>query len=183
MCCHIEIEVADQNFHFTECSDTGQTCPSADPLTPDGWQCRHWSANSKVTGITRPGKTRRKQESNPGSPTLETDALTTRPTRRFAFRTRLSSCHQERFQTMDPCLQLAYWMSSVSSGLKSTQPKFFSSITMRCSANRPLTLLSEARHQGFSPGTPVSSRHSSVNGSANKISSNKYDLNAVKLNS
>ena len=28
---------------------------------------------------------------------------------------------------------------------------------------------SEARHQGFSPGTPVSSPPSSINGSANKI--------------
>ena len=36
---------------------------------------------------------------------------------------------------------------------------------------------SEARRQGFSPGTPVSSPPSSVNGSANK---NKAKINAIK---
>ena len=41
---------------------------------------------------------------------------------------------------------------------------------------------SEDRRQEFSPGTPVSSPSSSVNGSANKISSNKCDLNSVMLN-
>ena len=35
---------------------------------------------------------------------------------------------------------------------------------------------SEARRQGFSPGTPVSSSPSSVNGSANKI---KAQINAI----
>ena len=42
---------------------------------------------------------------------------------------------------------------------------------------------SEARRQGFSPGTPDSSPPSSANGSAKKIKLNKCDLNSVKLNS
>ena len=46
-CCHTEIEVADQTFHPTpsQYTDTGPTSPSADPLTPGGWQDSHWSAN------------------------------------------------------------------------------------------------------------------------------------------
>ena len=35
---------------------------------------------------------------------------------------------------------------------------------------------SEARHYGFSPGTPVSSPPSSVNGSANKVKLKYYAL-------
>ena len=38
---------------------------------------------SQVTGMTRPGKSRHKRELNPRSAAIETDALTTRPTRRF----------------------------------------------------------------------------------------------------
>ena len=36
MCCHTEIEVADQTFHLTQSqyTDTGSTSPSADPITP-----------------------------------------------------------------------------------------------------------------------------------------------------
>ena len=46
-CCHTEIEVADQTFHLTQSqyTDTGPTCPSADPITPGAWQGSHWSAN------------------------------------------------------------------------------------------------------------------------------------------
>ena len=35
MCCHTEIEVADQTFHLTQSqyTDTGPTSPSADPIT------------------------------------------------------------------------------------------------------------------------------------------------------
>ena len=45
-CCHTEIEVADQTFHFTQSqyTDTGPTSPSTDPITPDAWQGSHWSA-------------------------------------------------------------------------------------------------------------------------------------------
>ena len=57
-CCHTEIEVADQTFYFTQSqyTDTGQTSPSADPITPGAWQDSHWNANFEVTGMTRPGK-------------------------------------------------------------------------------------------------------------------------------
>ena len=84
-CCHTETEVADQTFYLTQLqhTDTGPTIPSADPITPGAWQGSHWSANFEVTGMTRPRKkSRRKRDSNPGSSTLEADALTTRPTRR-----------------------------------------------------------------------------------------------------
>ena len=57
-CCHTEIEAADQTFHLTQSqyTDTGPTSPSADPITPGAWQGSHWSANFKVTGMTRPRK-------------------------------------------------------------------------------------------------------------------------------
>ena len=42
---------------------------------------------------------------------------------------------------------------------------------------------SEARRQGFSPGSPASSPPSSVNGSDNNTKLNKCDLNSIKLNS
>ena len=88
MCCHIEIEVADQTFHLTQSqyTDTGLTSPSTDPKKPGAWQGSRWSANFQVTCMTQPRKlSRRKQDSNPGSSALEADALTTRPTRQ--------SCH------------------------------------------------------------------------------------------
>ena len=46
-CCHTEIEVADPTFYLTQSqyTDTGPTSPSADPITPGGWQGSHWSAN------------------------------------------------------------------------------------------------------------------------------------------
>ena len=46
-CCHTETEVADQTFYLTQsqCTDTGPTSPSADPITPGAWQGSHWSAN------------------------------------------------------------------------------------------------------------------------------------------
>ena len=82
-CCRTEIDVADPTFYLTQSqyTDTGPTSPSADPITPGAWQGSHWSANFEVTGMT-PKKSRRKRDSNPGSPALEADALTTRPTRR-----------------------------------------------------------------------------------------------------
>ena len=78
MCCHTEIEVADQTIYLTQSqyADTGPTSPSADPMTPGAWQGSHWSANFEVTGMTRPRKTsRRKRDSNPGCSALEADAL------------------------------------------------------------------------------------------------------------
>ena len=85
-CCHTEIEVADQTFYLTQSqfTDTGQTSPSADPITPGAWQgspleyqfLSHWYDST-------PEKSRRKRDSNPGSSALEADALTTGPTRRW----------------------------------------------------------------------------------------------------
>ena len=77
-CCHTEIEVADQTFYLTQSqyTDTGPTSPSADPITPGAWQGSHWSANFEVTGMSRSAKkSQRKWDSNPGSSTLEADAL------------------------------------------------------------------------------------------------------------
>ena len=47
MCCHSEIEIADQTFHLTQSqyTDTGPTSPAADPMMPGAWQGSHWSAN------------------------------------------------------------------------------------------------------------------------------------------
>ena len=57
-CCHTEIEVADQTFYLTQSqyTDTRPTSPSNDPIKPGAWQGSQWSANFKVTGMTRPGK-------------------------------------------------------------------------------------------------------------------------------
>ena len=85
-CCHTEIQVAGPISHLTQsqCTDTGPTSPSADPITPGALQGSHRSANFEVTGMTRPPeKSGRQREVNPGSSALETDALTARPTRRF----------------------------------------------------------------------------------------------------
>ena len=46
MCCHTEIEVADQTFYLTQSqyTYTRLTSPSADPMMPGAWQGSHWSA-------------------------------------------------------------------------------------------------------------------------------------------
>ena len=70
MCCHTEIEVADQTFHLIQSQyiDTGPTSPSTDPITPGAWQGSHWSANFEVIGIIRPRK-------DPGSSGIRTRDL------------------------------------------------------------------------------------------------------------
>ena len=57
-CCHTEIQVADQTFYLSQSqyTDIGPTNPSTDPVTAGTWQGSHWSANFKVTGMTRPEK-------------------------------------------------------------------------------------------------------------------------------
>ena len=82
-CCHTEIEVADQTFFLTQSqyTDTWPTSPSGDPITPGRVATGmpifiHWYDST-------PKKSRRKQDSNPGSSALEADALTTRPKRRY----------------------------------------------------------------------------------------------------
>ena len=71
--CHTEIEVADQIFYLTQsqCTDTGPTSPSADPITPGAWQGSHWSHWYDSTT----NKSWRKRDSNPGSSALEADSL------------------------------------------------------------------------------------------------------------
>ena len=51
MCCHTEIEVADQTVYLTQSqyTDTGLTSPSADPVMPGTWQGSHWRANFDST--------------------------------------------------------------------------------------------------------------------------------------
>ena len=83
MWCHTEIEVADQTFHLTllQYTDTGQTGPSIDIITPGAWQGSHWSPIIKSLVWLDPGKSCCKRDSNLGSVPLKVDALTTRPTR------------------------------------------------------------------------------------------------------
>ena len=83
-CCYSEIEVAERTFYLTQSQyiHTGETSPSADPITPGDWQGSHWSAIFQETGMTRPEKSRRKRESNSVSSAPEADVLTTRPARR-----------------------------------------------------------------------------------------------------
>ena len=47
MCCHTEIEVADQAFYLSQLqyTDTTLTSPSADPIMSGTWQGSHWSTN------------------------------------------------------------------------------------------------------------------------------------------
>ena len=57
--CHTGAEIADPTscliqYQYT---DTGQTSPSADSLTPNAWRGSHRCTNVLVTGVTRPGKT------------------------------------------------------------------------------------------------------------------------------
>ena len=77
-CCHTEIEAADQTFHLNRShdTDTGSTSPSADPITPGVWQGPTGVPILKSLVRLGPEKSRRKRNSNPGSSTVETDALT-----------------------------------------------------------------------------------------------------------
>ena len=47
MCCHTEIEAADQTFYLTQSqyTDTAPTSASADPISPGVWRGSHWRAN------------------------------------------------------------------------------------------------------------------------------------------
>ena len=84
MCCHTEIEVADQTFHLTQSqyTDTGPTSPSTDPTASDAWHGSHWSTNFCHWYDLTPEKSSRKWDTNPGSSALKADAVTTRRTRR-----------------------------------------------------------------------------------------------------
>ena len=73
MCCHTEIEVADQNFPSHSVTVHWPTSPSTHLITPGAWQGSHWSANFYVSAI----------DLNPRSSALQADALTIRPMRWF----------------------------------------------------------------------------------------------------
>ena len=77
-----EIEVADQTFYLTQSqyTNTGPTSLSADPITPGAWQGSTGVPILKSLLWLDPEK---KRDLNPGSSSLEADALTTRPTRRL----------------------------------------------------------------------------------------------------
>ena len=79
--CHTEIEVADQTFYLTQSqyTETRPTSPNADQ-TPGRVATRVPVLKSLVWLDLE--KSHRKRDSNPGSSTLEADALTARPTRR-----------------------------------------------------------------------------------------------------
>ena len=55
MCCHTEIEAADQTFYLTQSqyTDTRLTSPCTDPIMPGAWQGSHWSSKFSVTCMTR----------------------------------------------------------------------------------------------------------------------------------
>ena len=84
VCCHTEIEAADQTFYLTQSqyTDTRPTCLSGDPIAPGTWQGSHWSANFEVTGMIRSGKILSQAGFEPWILPLEADTLTTRPSRR-----------------------------------------------------------------------------------------------------
>ena len=84
MCCHTEIEAADQTFYLTQSqyTDTKPISPSADPLSPDAWQGSHWSFFFFFTGMTGPGKIPSgKAGIKPRSAAHKAVALSARPTR------------------------------------------------------------------------------------------------------
>ena len=83
MCCHTQIEVGDQMCYLTQSqsTDTGSTCPSADPIMPGTLRGSHWSTYAQVTGMTPPGqRSTAKVGIEPRSAAVEADALTARPT-------------------------------------------------------------------------------------------------------
>ena len=84
-CCHIEIEVADQIFYLTrsQYTDTRPTIPALTLQYQVPGRVATWVPIFESLVWLDPKKSRRKQDSNPGSSTLEADALTTRPTRRW----------------------------------------------------------------------------------------------------
>ena len=99
-CCRTETEAADQTYHLTQrrCTDTEQTSPTADPITPGTGQGGNKSNNFKVPGMTRPGKKRVGEGLGGGrmpvSSALDVDAL---PVTRFR-------CHGGRRPSSDDSL-------------------------------------------------------------------------------
>ena len=55
MCCHTEAEVTHRTccLSHSQYTDTRPTSRSADPVTPDAWQCSRRSTHFEVTGMTR----------------------------------------------------------------------------------------------------------------------------------
>ena len=90
MCCHTEIEDADQTFHLTQSqhTDTGPTSPSpsAVPISPAAGRVTTGAPISKSPAGLNPEKSCHKWDSNRGSSTLEADTLSTRLTRCLTWR-------------------------------------------------------------------------------------------------
>ena len=81
ICCHAEIEVADQTFYLTQSqyTDTGRTSPSADPTMPGAWQVGTGAPSFKsLVWLNLEKYPQRKRESNSISSAPEAEALTTR---------------------------------------------------------------------------------------------------------
>ena len=77
MCCHTEMEIADQTFHLTQSqyTDTGPTSPSTDTITPGVWQGNYWRAKIfKSLVWLNPEKFWHERDSNSGSSTIEVEA-------------------------------------------------------------------------------------------------------------
>ena len=95
MCCHTEIEVADQTFYLihSQYADTGPTCHSADPIMPGTWQGSTRVPIFKSLVWLNPEKSPWcKQELNLGSSALEEDTLTAGLTRQSVTGVLLLSC-------------------------------------------------------------------------------------------
>ena len=111
---HAAIEVADPTFHLTQSqyTDTGPISPSTDPIKPGAWQDSHRSANFYVTSMTRPRKISGASGiRNPGSSTLEANAWTIRPTRRWQQKD--DNDHSKQEPTED------FWVSLICKGMNS----------------------------------------------------------------
>ena len=71
-CRHAEIEAEDQTFCLAQSqyTDTGQTSPTTDPITPGAWQGSHRRTNVEGPGMTLSGKIPlgEKRGSKPGLP-------------------------------------------------------------------------------------------------------------------
>ena len=135
MCCHIEIEAADQTFHLTQSqyTDTGPTRHSTDSITPGAWQGGHWSVYFKVTGMTRPGKIPAKvvffffsfvRGTGPGTPPARRDSTGRTPSRldlKFSIHVTWFALHFH-CAPLAQCIRLRRWFSCPSFPLVDDPP-------------------------------------------------------------
>ena len=80
--CHTEVEAAEQTCYFTQYTDTRPSSPNASLYRQKPDRLAAGVTIFLVTGVTRPEEIpTEKVGIEPGSTTLEADALTTRPTK------------------------------------------------------------------------------------------------------